>query len=496
MPRTEQRSERALPRAAGETRAGAALRRDARMQCARALRDAFDAACASLCKETADAAAQFIRAPRREGDVRVAVVRAGFCGRCRGVAAAALAGALHRANVKALRVEDRWQLDDENDDEAAVVVARAEATGAAGLRDALAALPPHIVGVVVVAGATWRLPTGLPSALRAQTFRLPHADAFADAFLSSALRNLPCAVGARALVGWLEGYEQHGDPAQLACRAQLAVLEHFRRPGAFLATAIFVDDPASQSLALAEAAPDLDANDVDALARALRSRAVAARVATTWAAAALTTSGTAPRRWRAAAACALPLSPGPSLDAQDAAVTSVKQASPATLATLLDAWRCRAVADDVPRAVAARTTELAAVAHAVASAPPSKERSRRCRFVAHEAASLLTRVSRAGRQLSELPLAPLVIVDGAGHAPSGLWTATTRLLQTADVPAATAWRAAAAGLAGDAKRWALAVRGERDDGNERTLAFAKAVRDLHYAGLVASKRGRFSAVTT
>ena len=39
-------------------------------------------------------------------------------------------------------------------------------------------------------------------------------------------------------------------------------------------------------------------------------------------------------------------------------------------------------------------------------------------------------------------------------------------------------------------------RGERDDGNERTLAFAKAVRDLHYAGLVASKRGRFSAVTT
>ena len=49
---------------------------------------------------------------------------------------------------------------------------------------------------------------------------------------------------------------------------------------------------------------------------------------------------------------------------------------------------------------------------------------------------------------------------------------------------------------GDAKRWALAVRGERDDGNERTLAFAKAVRDLHYAGLVASKRGRFSAVTT
>ena len=36
MPRTEQRSERALPRAAGETRAGAALRRDARMQCARA----------------------------------------------------------------------------------------------------------------------------------------------------------------------------------------------------------------------------------------------------------------------------------------------------------------------------------------------------------------------------------------------------------------------------------------------------------------------------
>ena len=64
------------------------------------------------------------------------------------------------------------------------------------------------------------------------------------------------------------------------------------------------------------------------------------------------------------------------------------------------------------------------------------------------------------------------------------------------MPAATAWRAAAAGLAGDAKRWALAVRGERDDGNERTLAFAKAVRDLHYAGLVASKRGRFSAVTT
>ena len=53
-----------------------------------------------------------------------------------------------------------------------------------------------------------------------------------------------------------------------------------------------------------------------------------------------------------------------------------------------------------------------------------------------------------------------------------------------------------AGLAGDAKRWALAVRGERDDGNERTLAFAKAVRDLHYAGLVSSKRGRFSAVTT
>ena len=100
------------------------------------------------------------------------------------------------------------------------------------------------------------------------------------------------------------------------------------------------------------------------------------------------------------------------------------------------------------------------------------------------------------RQLSERPLAPLVIVDGAGHAPPGLWTATTRLLQTADVPAATAWRAAAAGLAGDAKRWALAVRGERDDGNERTLAFAKAVRDLHYAGLVASKRGRFSAVTT
>ena len=42
----------------------------------------------------------------------------------------------------------------------------------------------------------------------------------------------------------------------------------------------------------------------------------------------------------------------------------------------------------------------------------------------------------------------------------------------------------------------MAVRGERDDGNERTLAFAKAVRDLHYAGLVASKRGRFSAVTT
>ena len=70
------------------------------------------------------------------------------------------------------------------------------------------------------------------------------------------------------------------------------------------------------------------------------------------------------------------------------------------------------------------------------------------------------------------------------------------MLQTADVPAATAWRAAAAGLAGDAKRWALAVRGERDDGNERTLAFAKAVRDLHYAGLVASKKGRFSAVTT
>ena len=175
MPRTNDRSERALPRAAGETRAGAALRRDARMQCARALRDAFDAACASLCKDTADAAAQFIRAPRREGDVRVAVVRAGFCGRCRGVAAAALASALHRANVKALRVEDRWQLDDENDEEAAVVVARAEATGAAGLRDALAALPPHIVGVVVVAGATWRLPTGLPSALRAQTFRLPHA---------------------------------------------------------------------------------------------------------------------------------------------------------------------------------------------------------------------------------------------------------------------------------------------------------------------------------
>ena len=259
-------------------------------------------------------------------------------------------------------------------------------------------------------------------------------------------------MGARAVVGWLEGYEQHGDPAQLACRAQLAVLEHFRRPGAFLATAIFVDDPASQSLALAEAAPDLDAHDVDALARALRSRAVAARVATTWAAAALTTSGTAPRRWRAAAACALPLSPGPSLDAQDAAVTAVKQASPATLATLLDAWRCRAVADDVPRAVAARATELAAVAHAVAASEPSKERSRRCRFVAHEAASLLTRVSKAGRQLSELPLAPLVIVDGAGHAPSGLWTATTRLLQTADVPAATAWRAAAAGLAGDAKR--------------------------------------------
>ena len=140
MSRTEQRSERALPRAAGETRAGAALRRDARMQCARALRDAFDAACASLCKDTADAAAQFIRAPRREGDVRVAVVRAGFCGRCRGVAAAALASALHRANVKALRVEDRWQLNDENDEEAAVVVARAEATGAAGLRDALAAL--------------------------------------------------------------------------------------------------------------------------------------------------------------------------------------------------------------------------------------------------------------------------------------------------------------------------------------------------------------------
>ena len=202
----------------------------------------------------------------------MAVVRAGFCGRCRGVAAAALASALHRANVKALRVEDRWQLNDENDEEAAVVVARAEATGAAGLRDALAALPPHIVGVVVIAGATWRLPTGLPSALRAQTFRLPHADAFADAFLSAALRNLPCAVGARAVVGWLEGYEQHGDPAQLACRAQLAVLEHFRRPGAFLATAIFVDDPASQSLALAEAAPDLDANDVDALARALSLR--------------------------------------------------------------------------------------------------------------------------------------------------------------------------------------------------------------------------------
>ena len=150
MPRTEQRSERALywPRAAGKeigarpcragTTLGARIRappaRDARMQCARALRDAFDAACASLCKDTADAAAQFIRAPRREGDVRVAVVRAGFCGRCRGVAAAALASALHRANVKALRVEDRWQLNDDNEEEAAVVVARAEATGAAGLR--------------------------------------------------------------------------------------------------------------------------------------------------------------------------------------------------------------------------------------------------------------------------------------------------------------------------------------------------------------------------
>ena len=86
-------------------------------------------------------------------------------------------------------------------------------------------------------------------------------------------------------------------------------------------------------------------------------------------------------------------------------------------------------------------------------------------------------------------------MDGAGHAPSGLWTATTRLLQTADVPAATAWRAAAAGLAGDAKRWALAVLAAGGGMKGRT-AFAKAVRDLHYAGLVASKRGRFSAVTT
>ena len=83
MPRTEQRSERAITARRRQERAPGRPK-DARMQCARALRDAFDAACASLCKDTADAAAQFIRAPRREGDVRVAVVRAGFCGRCSG----------------------------------------------------------------------------------------------------------------------------------------------------------------------------------------------------------------------------------------------------------------------------------------------------------------------------------------------------------------------------------------------------------------------------
>ena len=171
-------------------------------------------------------------------------------------------------------------------------------------------------------------------------------------------------MGARAVVGWLEGYEQHGDPAQLACRAQLAVLEHFRRPGAFLATAIFVDDPASQSLALAEAAPDLrcEQADMDAFARALRSRDRHRPQATTWAAAALTTSGTAPRRWRAAAACALPLSPGPSLDAEAMLRCHRREtASPATLATFPDAWRCRAGADDVPIAVAARATELSLI---------------------------------------------------------------------------------------------------------------------------------------
>ena len=499
--RAQNRSERALPRAAGETGAGAALRRDARMQCARALRDAFDAACASLCRATADAAAEFITAPRRPGDVRVAVVRAGFCGRARGISAAALAAALQRRTIRAYTIEDAWRLSSQNDENTAVVVARAEATGAAGLRDALSALPPHVVGVVVVAGATWRLPTGLPAAVRARTFRLPHADAFADAFLASALRRLPCAIGARAVIGWLEGYEQHGDPAALACRAQLAVLDHFRRPGAFLATALWVDDPAAQSLALAEAARawrvDVDAKDVDALARALRSRAVAARIAATWAAAALGSgSATAPRRWRAAAACALPRSPGPELGSVDAACTAIGQASPATLAALLDAWRCRALQDGVPRCVAARVTELACVSNAVAASSPGRERNKRNRFVAREAAALLTQVARAGRSLSELPLAPLVVVDGSGRAPSGLWTATTGLLQTADVPVATAWRAAAAGLAGDAKRWALAVRGEADDGSDRTVAFAKAARDLHYAGLVQAKRGRFSAVTT
>ena len=121
------------------TRAAARRRRDARRRgVTKGRAHAVRARCATPSTRPARPFVK-IRPTRRrsssarlEGDVRVAVVRAGFCGRCRGVAAAALASALHRANVKALRVEDRWQLDDENDEEAAVVVARAEATGAAG----------------------------------------------------------------------------------------------------------------------------------------------------------------------------------------------------------------------------------------------------------------------------------------------------------------------------------------------------------------------------
>eukprot|EP00629_Pelagomonadales_sp_RCC1024_P000432 CAMPEP_0119260176 /NCGR_PEP_ID=MMETSP1329-20130426/689_1 /TAXON_ID=114041 /ORGANISM="Genus nov. species nov., Strain RCC1024" /LENGTH=527 /DNA_ID=CAMNT_0007259597 /DNA_START=314 /DNA_END=1898 /DNA_ORIENTATION=- len=502
---------------ASESQTTVTFRREAYRRCTSILRESFDASVASLTHEVADTIAVYLTAAVHGEEARVAVVTAGFCARSRDLATSALTEALQRRSVGFLEVnvaqpatcklimasaKNVWPGSGHAVPQMVLIIGDGEKSDVDVLREVLAGLVCAHACAVLITTSMWQLPAGLPTGVRVQGFQFPALDSFANAFLGTILVRMPVGIGANTVDAWLTGFERHADPAALLCHVTLAVLEHFQRPGAFLAYAIWVDNPVARQLALDEAlyatvssdngsnpAVRAPTSNLTPLFKAMRQQAAASRLALEWAIVAL--GGSPMRRWRVSVSAALPSAIGPvptalARAAADTVISAIRHTVTPALVTLLHNWCARANAsplvDALPRALRAKVEELAALA----AVPMSSN----THGLAEEAADLFESVAACGRSLCSLPFSALVLFDDTDSVcrpfAGDLWTATMDTLSAAQIsPVSLTFQIAAGHLNVDAHHWYKSawLRGQQAPCNHctdsRSAEFAKVVRDLH-----------------